>query len=142
MERRYWIGIASKDHVDKGVKGGFMQLCHGKHAPLNKIKKDDRILYYSPNRIFGKKDRLQSFTAAGTVIENNIYQVKIDENFEPWRKNVNYDQDIKPVKIKPMIDELKFIKIKNKWGVYFRSGVKEINKEDYDVIIQEMKKKL
>jgi hypothetical protein len=26
----YWIGVALKDHVLKGVAGGFCQLCHGK----------------------------------------------------------------------------------------------------------------
>ena len=141
MNKKYWIGVASKDHVDMGVEGGFMQLCHGRHAPLKKIKKDDRILYYSPNRIYGKKDRLQSFTAAGTVVDNNIYQVKMDEDFEPWRKDVRFDEEVKPAKIKPIIDELKFIKKKDKWGVYFRSGIKEIDKEDYEIIMKEMNKK-
>ncbi|MGG1220830.1 EVE domain-containing protein, partial [Priestia endophytica] len=29
---RYWVGVASRDHVMKGVQGGFAQLCHGKEA--------------------------------------------------------------------------------------------------------------
>ena len=32
--RSYWIGVASKDHVDHGVAGGFAQLNHGKAGPL------------------------------------------------------------------------------------------------------------
>ena len=141
MNTKYWIGVASKDHIDIGVEGGFMQLCHGRLAPLKKINKDDRILYYSPNRIYKKKDKLQSFTACGTVTDNNIYKVKIGEEFEPWRRDVKFDKDIKPVKIKPIINELSFIKNKDKWGVYFRSGIIEIKKEDYEVIIRELNQK-
>jgi len=31
---RYWIGVASKNHVALGVAGGFCQIAHGKAAPL------------------------------------------------------------------------------------------------------------
>ncbi len=136
---KYWIGVASKEHVDKGVKDGFMQLCHGRHRPLSKIKKGDRILYYSPNKVFGKRDNLKSFTAVGKVVDNNIYKVKIDDTFEAWRKDVEFDKEIKSVKIKPIIEDLSFIENKEKWGVYFRSGVKEISKTDYEVIYNKMK---
>ena len=34
MNRRYWIGVACREHVGRGVAGGFAQLCHGKAAPL------------------------------------------------------------------------------------------------------------
>ena len=35
---RYWIAVASADHVARGVAGGFMQVCHGKRAPLARIR--------------------------------------------------------------------------------------------------------
>jgi len=35
-ERSYWIGVASKDHVDNAFAGGFTQLNHGKAAPLER----------------------------------------------------------------------------------------------------------
>ncbi|GAB4226009.1 MAG: hypothetical protein Tsb0021_01550 [Chlamydiales bacterium] len=31
---RYWIAVASKKHVQKGVLEGFAQVCHGKKGPL------------------------------------------------------------------------------------------------------------
>ena len=34
VDRRYWIGVVSREHVMLGVKGGFIQLNHGKRAPL------------------------------------------------------------------------------------------------------------
>jgi hypothetical protein len=30
MKNKYWITVASKDHVKIGVEEGFAQACHGK----------------------------------------------------------------------------------------------------------------
>jgi hypothetical protein len=43
---RYWIGIASSDHVEKGIQGGFAQLGHGKLAPIRRLSPGDWIAYY------------------------------------------------------------------------------------------------
>lgn len=32
----FWIGVASKEHVQIGQDGGFAQLCHGKEQALKK----------------------------------------------------------------------------------------------------------
>ena len=36
--RRFWIGVASRDHVNIAVQGAFVQLNHGKKAPLGRLK--------------------------------------------------------------------------------------------------------
>ncbi|WP_313897332.1 EVE domain-containing protein [Bacillus cereus group sp. BfR-BA-01380] len=46
-EINYWIGVASRDHVLKGVEGGIAQLCHGDSSPLKRMKSGDWIIYYS-----------------------------------------------------------------------------------------------
>lgn len=54
---RYWIIVASKNHVQKGVSSGFMQACHGKASPLRRLRLFDWVIYYSPKKIFeGKKN--------------------------------------------------------------------------------------
>ena len=45
---KYWIGVASRDRARMGMAGGFCQLCHGKAAPMRRLKSGDRIIYYSP----------------------------------------------------------------------------------------------
>ena len=53
---RYWIGVASKDHVSRGVDGGFCQLCHGKAQPLKRMASGDWIIsgiWKVPKRISG-----------------------------------------------------------------------------------------
>ena len=59
---RFWIGVVSKEHVLRGVEGGFCQLCHGKKAPLNRMKKGDYLLYYSPKYQMNDQEKLQNFT--------------------------------------------------------------------------------
>ena len=44
--QNYWIGVASADHVARGRADGFMQVCHGKAAPLRRIKPGDGVVYY------------------------------------------------------------------------------------------------
>lgn len=137
--KKYFIGVATKDHVDIGVREGIMQVCHGKKAQLSRLKKNDKIMYYCTSKVYGKKDNYQSITACGTVKDDNIYEFEMSKDFIPWRRDVEYEKNLKPVKIKEILDQLSFIKNKNRWGVYFMSGLVEINKDDYEVIIDKMK---
>jgi hypothetical protein len=45
-ERNYWIGVVSKEHVARGVAGGFTQLNHGKAAPLERMRAGDGFAFY------------------------------------------------------------------------------------------------
>jgi hypothetical protein len=35
--RRFWIGVASRDHVKVAVEGAFIQLNHGQLAPVRRL---------------------------------------------------------------------------------------------------------
>jgi hypothetical protein len=64
-----WIAVASAEHVRSGRAQGFMEVCHGKRAPLRRLKPNDWVVYYSPTVTFRGQDKLQSFTAIGQVKE-------------------------------------------------------------------------
>ena len=49
---RCWVAVASAEHVRHGREHGFMQVCHGKAAPLRRIHPGDRIVYDSPTVTF------------------------------------------------------------------------------------------
>ena len=34
----HWIGVVSLEHVQRGLRGGFAQMNHGKEAPLKRMK--------------------------------------------------------------------------------------------------------
>jgi len=69
----HWIAIASAEHVRRGRAEGFMQVGHGKAAPLKRIAPGDGVIYYSPTITLGGKDRLQAFTAVGVVCAGDPY---------------------------------------------------------------------
>jgi hypothetical protein len=50
-----WIAVASAEHVRLGRSNGFMQVSHGKSAPLRRIEPVDRVVFYSPTDAFAAK---------------------------------------------------------------------------------------
>ena len=87
---KYWIGTVSQEHVLRGVAGGFCQVCHGKAAPLNRMKRGDWLLYYSPKIRMDGTEKLQAFTAFGQITDNTAYPFQMSETFIPFRRNVEY----------------------------------------------------
>ncbi|MGV4413561.1 EVE domain-containing protein [Chryseobacterium sp. T1] len=136
-ETKYWVIVASKDHVKNGIEAGIAQACHGKISPLKRMKKGDFIIYYSGKQTMGKPDKCQEFTALGKVIDDEIYQFQVSEDFCPSRRNIEFEQS-KDVSIIPLIDELDFIQNKKSWGYPFRFGFFEINQHDFDIISSQM----
>ncbi|WP_341900458.1 EVE domain-containing protein [Fluviicola taffensis] len=141
MERKtkYWIIVASKDHVKKGLAEGFAQACHGKSGPLKRMKKDDFIIYYSSKQTMNKPDKCQEFTAIGKVADEETYSFQMSEDFCPSRRNIEFFKN-EAVSILPLINELDFIQNKKSWGYPFRFGFFEINQHDFDLISQQMLK--
>ena len=134
---KYWVGVASKEHVQRGVGGGFCQLCHGKQQPLKRMSKGDWIIYYSSKEIFAEDTPCQKFTAIGQIVGDEPYQFQMERNFVPFRRDVNFKQ-CKEVAIHPLIEHLSFIKSKKNWGYTFRFGVLEIPQEDFRLLAANM----
>ena len=137
MKTKYWIAVVSKEHVLNGINWGIMQVCHGKKAPLKRIKKGDFILFYSSKIKMQDKIPFQKFTAVAKAIDDEIYQVKMFENFEPYRRKVKF-LECSETEIKPLINDLDFIQNKKSWGYPFRYGLLEISKKDFDLITTKM----
>jgi len=134
---KYWIGVASREHVMLGVEGGFAQVCHGKCRPLQAMQGGDWIIYYSPKMAFGKDEPCKKFTAIGQVQERQPYQFQMAPDFVPWRRDVIFVK-AKEVAIEPLLDKLLFISNKQRWGFPFRRGCFEIIKHDFLLIAQVM----
>lgn len=137
----YWIAVASADHVRRGRLGGFMQVNHGKAAPLRRVKPGDGIIYYSPTTVLGEKDGLQAFTAIGTVREGEPYQGDMGGGFTPFRRDVAWAK-AEETSIKPLLDRLEFTAGKSNWGYQLRFGLFEISDHDFRVIAEAMAAKM
>lgn len=136
-EPRFWIGVASHEHVVNGQKLGICQFCHGKQAPAKRLKKGDFIIYYSPRTLMHGGETCQSFTALGRVVDEAPYQVAISADFQPFRRNVSYF-DTRSVPIRDILSQLVFIRKKESWGVVFRYGFFSIDAGSFDVIARAM----
>lgn len=131
-----WIAVASAEHVRLGRGKGFMQVCHGKAAPLRRIQPGDGVVYYSPTSAFRGKDQLQSFTAIGVVRDGSPYQAEM-EGFTPFRRDVDW-RTAEEVPIKPLLGRLQFTAAKRNWGYQLRFGLFEISEHDMAVIAAAM----
>jgi predicted RNA-binding protein len=133
----YWIGVASRDHVMRGVKGGFCQLSHGKSSPVERLKPGDRIVYYSPRKQMDEGEPVQAFTAIGEVLPGEPYRADMGGTFKPVRRDVTFFK-AKDAPIKPLLDKLSFTRGRASWGYAFRRGSFRIEAEDYRIIAKAM----
>ncbi len=136
-QAKYWIVTVSKEHVLNGMNWEIMQACHGKKAPLKRINKGDYIIFYSSRNKMKDKQPYQKFTAIAKTIDSEIYQVKMFENFEPFRRNVKFLECVE-TEIRPLINDLAFIPNKQSWGYPFRYGLLEISENDFKLISSKM----
>ncbi|AZB25802.1 MULTISPECIES: EVE domain-containing protein [Chryseobacterium] len=134
---RYWMASVSKEHTERGVEGSFIQVCHGKKAPLQRMKKGDYIIVYSSKIKMNSPEKLQSFTAIGKVMDEEAYSFQMTETFIPFRRNIEF-YDCRECPIIPLIDELDFIENKKFWGYPFRYGHFEISEKDFNLIASKM----
>lgn len=137
---KYWIIVASKDHVKSALAQGIAQACHGKVSPLKRMCKGDFIVYYSGKQTLGRPQVCQEFTAIGKVMDEQIYQLRLSENFCPSRRNIEFLPN-RDVSILPLISRLNFIHDKKNWGYPFRFGLLEIDRHDFELISSQMLEK-
>lgn len=133
-----WIAVASAEHVRRGRAGGFMQVCHGKAAPLRRIRPGDRVAYYSPTDRFGAADGLKSFTAIGTVLPGEPYAFDMGGGFVPFRRDVSW-WPAEEAPIQPLLDRLELTAGVRNWGYPFRFGLLPVSPGDFDLIAGAMR---
>lgn len=134
---RYWIGVASKDYVLKAIEKDFCQLCHGKANFLKRLTPGDWITYYSPRTARDCGEFVQAFTAIGQILEQESYPFEMENGFIPYRRDVRFVA-AQAAPIRPLLNELSFIKNKQSWGQVFRFGLVEIPECDFERIATAM----
>ena len=137
MAGNFWIGVVSRSHVQRGVQGGFIQLNHGKKAPVQRLKAGDRIALYSPRTDYPDGAALQAFTALGIVRSGQVYQVEMSADFKPYRVDVDFLAATE-APIRPLLSRLSFIKDKTHWGAAFRFGFLRVPEDDFTLVSDAM----
>jgi EVE domain len=138
-----WIAVASAEHARRGRDArtdsghGFMQVCHGKRAPMARVKPGDRVAYYSPSVTMGGNDKLQSFVSIGLVQPGEPYAFDMGGGFVPFRRDVQYIQ-ANEAPIAPLLDAFEFVEDRQRWGYKFRFGLFRISDHDMLLIAKAM----
>lgn len=137
---KFWVCVVSKEHALRGINGEFVQACHGKRAPLARMKSGDCVTFYCPNLTFLGKEKYQKFLGFGTVKTGQVYQFQMSDDFIPFRLDVEFtpNSDQLSVNVYELIEKLEFIKDKRHWGFMFRFGHFEISQHDYELIVNKM----
>ena len=135
-----WAAVALAEHVRHGRVHGFMQVCHGKMAPLRRTHLGDRVVCYSPTEAFRGKDGLQSFTAVGVVRPGEPYAFDMGSGFCPLRRDVAWFEAME-VPIRPLLDRLDRLEFSagvRNWGYQLRFGLFAVSAADMDLISSAM----
>jgi hypothetical protein len=136
MSTGCWLAVASAKHVRRGRAGGFMQVCHGKAAPLRRIEAGDGVVYYSPSTVMGGKDGLKSLTAIGWAREGDPYQFDMGGGFRPFRRDVDWAASHE-TPIATLLGRLDFTAGRN-WGYQLRLGLCPLSDHDFRLIAEAM----
>jgi hypothetical protein len=131
------VGVASAEHVARGVAGGFCQLSHGKAGPVARLRPGGALIYYAPREMMGEGEPLQAFVAIGRVAEGEPYQGVMDD-FVATRRDVHWWPADRRAPIRPMLEALSFTHDQPNWGVVLRRGSFRITADDFDLIAAAM----
>jgi EVE domain len=134
---RSWVAVVSAAHVERGVSGGFAQACHGKRAPLARMRAGDMLVYYSPRTELGAGVPLRAFTALGHVSDERVYPFDMGGGFVPHRRDVRYLHQ-RTVLLDALASRLHFTQPGSGWGLLARRGHFEIDLHDAGVIAAAM----
>lgn len=50
---KHWLAVISLEHANMAASSGFLQVCHGKAAPLRRTSAGDEFFIYSPKTGMG-----------------------------------------------------------------------------------------
>ena len=134
---RAWVGVLCQAHARRGVEGGFVQVCHGKAAPLLRMSQGDGFLIYSPSTEMGGGEPVKAFTGLGLVEAGEPYRFDMGGGFVPHRRDIRF-LPADPAQIHPLLDRLAFTRGAAHWGLLLRRGHFEIPVEDFHLVAEAM----
>ena len=135
---KYWVTVASLNHVLIGVKGGFAQACHGKASPLRRTQPGDGLICYSPKKQYlgkgekePKENTCQKFTAIGEIVSSTPYASKVREGVDHYRVDVDFVKNCREVAWQEVKGQITFAGL-------LRFGFAEVKEEEFMLIRSKM----
>ncbi len=127
-----WLGVVSRNHVERGVGLGIAQVMHGKRSGLERMRPGDWLVYYSPRTAYPDGEPLKAFTAVGQIVDDDIWQAD-EGDFHPYRRKVDYLALKREVPVADVSSRLELTSTPN-WGYQLRRGLIPLSETDVTVI--------
>ena len=139
MGPRYWIGVVHLAQARAAKAAGFVAMSHGKEAAVAKLSVGDHVIFYAPKTDFDG-DPVQAFVALLTVTGEIIRERPLPgTDFRPFARDAEY-REVNEVPVRPLLDQLSFVKSPRPWGMAFRRSQFEISESDFNLITEGMAK--
>jgi predicted RNA-binding protein len=142
-----WIVTISQDNLQETLKHNQIGLPERRRNLLKKVRSGDTVVFY-----IGKKREGYGGPRSGVHQFGPIAKVNSEEFFSdvpswksrsgkpfPSRLSISVMSEGR-VNAAKVIPHLSFIQNKDKWGLYFLTGIRAISEEDYKTLITAIKK--
>jgi hypothetical protein len=136
-KKRYWIGVACKDRLMIGVKGGFAQLQQGRMIRLQKMSEGDWLLLTLPCLCLTNQKADQRLPTFGSTINPQAYAFDLGTVCLPYRMDGDFAL-CEEAPVLPLPARWSFLGDKKRWDDPFRLGQLEIGDEDFELLVEEL----
>lgn len=127
---RYFIGVVHLKQVEAARRGGFVAFSHGRRSAVETLDPGDRVIYYAPKSDFDG-DPVQAFVAHAEITGDGAEERQFPgTGFTAATRAARYD-GVTRTPVRPLLEDLSFVKNPKYWGMAFRNGKFEIGSEDY-----------
>lgn len=137
QEPNYWIVVLAADQVERAREGGYAELNGGRVGFLERMRKGDGLVFYSPRSAAPKGELVQKFTAIGEIEDATLARVALTDGSAAFRVTARY-RDSHATPIKPLLEELSFVRNRQHWGAAFRFGGLRVAAPDFERIATAM----
>ncbi len=120
MTPNFIIGVVHAAQVAAGKRQGFLAFSHGKEAAVRNLNVGDKVVFYAPKTDFDGAP-VQAFIGHATVTGAAPRQTDYMPGHPAWVRDAAFD-DVAEVPVRPMLEELSFVKNPKHWGMAFRQG--------------------
>ena len=125
---KHWIAVVSRDHAQIAARSGFLQVNHGKSAPLDRTSAGDEVFIYCPRSGMRAGEVLKRVEFRCVIENDTVYQVEQAPGFKPFRKDVRFDTEFQGIPIGDV--QGMELTANPHWGMLARRGFFEIGAHD------------
>ncbi|QQA43428.1 EVE domain-containing protein [Pelagovum pacificum] len=125
----HWIGVVHRMQAMTAREAGVVAFGHGKEALVRSLSPGDTVIYYAPKSDF-EGEPVQAFVTHARVTGEKAYEKEWRPGLTRWVRDAAFD-DADEVPVRPMLEDLTFVRNKRSWGMTFRGGKFSISDEDY-----------